>query len=109
MLQLARFRIEIGEVGNLGVVDGSQQAELVQRLGEGRGDEQHIEALAAGGRHLAHDLFIGGMDGDFEVDAGFGLEFLGHVLGHVAVPIGDHDLFGLGHGNAGHQGKCAAH
>ena len=109
MLQLGCFGVEIGKIGNLGRINRGQQVELVQCLGKRRGDEQHVEAFAARGRNLAHDFFIGGMDGDFEINAGFGLELLGNVLGHVAVPIGNHEFFGLGHGNADHHGKCAAH
>ena len=87
---------------------GARQAELVQRLGEGRGDEEHVIAFAAGGRDLAHDFFVGGVHGDLEVNAGRGLELLGNVLGHVAVPVGNHQLVGLGHRYAGHEGNRAA-
>ena len=90
------------------MIDGRQQAKLVQRLGERRGDEKHVIAFAAAGRHLAHDFFVGGVHGDLEIDAGGGLEFLRHVLGHVAIPVGDDEFFRLGHGNAGHERKRAA-
>jgi hypothetical protein len=86
------FGIEIGEVRYLRRVEIGDQIQLFQRLGERAGDEQNVIALAAARGHLAHDLFIGGMDRHLRLDAGILLEVLQQFLRHVAVPVGDHDL-----------------
>ncbi len=81
------------------MVEIGGEAQLVQRFAELAGDEQHVIALAARGHDLAHDFFIGGMDGHFGLDAGFLGEILQQILRHIAVPIGDDDL-AIGQGRA---------
>ena len=69
------------------------QPELVEHFGEGRGYEHHVVALAAARRELAHDFFVGCLNGDFGLYPGFGREFGKKIFGHVVVEVRDDDFF----------------
>ena len=103
--QVGRLGIKIGKVRNLGGVDRLQEAKVVQHLCEGRRHEGHIEPLATRGDDLAHDLFVGGVDDHFGRLAGFLGEILDRIGGHVAIPVGDHEV---GKRRRGRHGKRGA-
>ncbi len=92
VLQLHRFRVKVFDVLNFSVVDLRRQSELVQGFRERRGHEQHIIALAAACRDLAHDFFIGGVDGKLGFNSGIGLEAVKQILGHIPVPVRDDEF-----------------
>ena len=103
------FGVEIFQVGNFSGVDGGEHAELVQSFGKGRRYEEHVEAFAAGGRNLAHDFFIGGVNCDFEINACGGFELLADVFGHIAIPVRHDDFLGHGEGCGGQEHGGGGH
>ena len=93
VFQVGGFGIEVFEVGDLDRIDVGQQPLLVQDFGERRGDEHHVIPFTARRHQLAHDFFVGGVQGLVDDNAAGRLELVQRIRGHVAVPDGNHHVF----------------
>ncbi|MNG09853.1 hypothetical protein D3C84_932910 [compost metagenome] len=68
----------------------------MQDFGKGRGHEDHVVAFPAIGHELAHDFFVGGVQGLVDRDTAGHFELVQRIGGHVAVPDGDDHILGTG-------------
>ncbi|MNI31076.1 hypothetical protein D3C73_849470 [compost metagenome] len=96
VFQFRGLGIEVLQVGDLDRIDVRQQPLFVQDFSEWRGDEHHVIPFSARGHELAHDLFVGRVQGLVDLDAAGRLELVQRIRSHVAVPDGNHHVFRSG-------------
>ncbi len=87
------IRVEVAQVGDLGLVERLQQAALDLRLGEHR-TRHHDVVAGVAGHQLGMQRLVGLEGVVVDLDAGFLLEGSHHALGDVVRPVVDvEDLF----------------
>ena len=90
--QIHGLLVQVRHVGNLAVIELSDQPEMIQRLDERARREHHVIALAAAGGHLAHHVFVVDLDRPFGLDAGLLREVGQQILRPIGVPLRNDDL-----------------
>jgi hypothetical protein len=103
---LAEGIVDVGNVGDLGMVERHQHLGLDHALDIIVGRHDHVIAGIAGPQ-LGEQLVVVGIEVHLHLDAGLALEVLQRGLADIGVPVVEVELlFFLGHGLVGHEGEA---